>query len=229
MNLDKYVGILTSSELFKGSSKDDISLVFKTLDYNVQNYSKDDIIFLEDDECKCLSIILEGIVEIQKIDSSGKVLTVAKFETGNVFGELLIFSDISRSRFPMTVVSKVNSVILHITKESVVKLCQLETHFLYSYLNIISNKAFILNQKLKEVTLKTIRQQISEFIVNLSTRDNNATIIKINMSKKDWADKIGVQRPSLSRELIKMKDEGLIDYEKDIIKILNMDVLKEYI
>jgi CRP-like cAMP-binding protein len=227
MNLDKYIEILSSSELFEGSSKDSISLLFKSLDYKIENYSKEDIIFFEDDECKCLSIILEGSVEIQKIDSNGKVLTVAKFLAGNIFGELLIFSD--SSKFPMTVVSKVNSVILHINKESVVKLCQLETHFLYSYLKIISNKAFILNQKLKEVTLKTIRQQISEFIINQSRRNNNAAIIKINMSKKDWADKIGVQRPSLSRELIKMKEEGIIDYEKDIIKILNMDNLKEYI
>jgi Mn-dependent DtxR family transcriptional regulator len=47
------------------------------------------------------------------------------------------------------------------------------------------------------------------------------------MTKKEWADKLGVQRPSLSRELIKMKDECIIDYEKDIIFIKDLDLLQE--
>ena len=47
------------------------------------------------------------------------------------------------------------------------------------------------------------------------------------MSKKEWADKLGVQRPSLSRELIKMKEEGIIDYDKDTISILNSSALKK--
>lgn len=224
MNIDRYIKLLSTTELFRGSSKEEISQVFETLDYKIQEYSKEDIIFFEDEECKCLSIILEGIVEIQKNDSNGKTLTVASFAKGDVFGELLIFSD--TSTFPMTVVSKINSIILLINRESVMKLCQLNTNFLFSYLKLISNKAYILNQKLKEVTLKTIRQQIAEFIINLSKNNNNASVIKINMSKKDWADKIGVQRPSLSRELIKMKEEGLISYEKDIIEILDIAMLE---
>jgi Mn-dependent DtxR family transcriptional regulator len=46
------------------------------------------------------------------------------------------------------------------------------------------------------------------------------------MTKKDWADKIGVQRPSLSRELIKMKEEGIIEYYKNIIIIEDLKALE---
>lgn len=49
------------------------------------------------------------------------------------------------------------------------------------------------------------------------------------MSKKDWAEKLGVQRPSLSRELIKMKEEGLIDYDKEKIFIKDINAIKEYV
>lgn len=45
------------------------------------------------------------------------------------------------------------------------------------------------------------------------------------MSKKDWAQKIGVQRPSLSRELAKMKREGLIDYTLKTIEIKDVGCL----
>ena len=40
------------------------------------------------------------------------------------------------------------------------------------------------------------------------------------MTKKVLADKIGVQRTSLSRELSKMKNDGLIDFDSESITIL---------
>ena len=49
------------------------------------------------------------------------------------------------------------------------------------------------------------------------------------MSKKSLSEYFGVQRPSLSRELINMKKDNLIDYDKNIIKILDLDGLQQYI
>lgn len=226
MKLDKYIDVICKSVLFQALTKEETLCVFEYLNYKISNYSKDDIIFQEDQNCDNLGLILDGNVEIQKIDSNGKVLAVATFNKSDIFGELLIFSD--HNKFPMTIVSKSNSTILHIAKDSVVKLCQSETNFLYAYLKLVSNKAFILNQKLKEVTLKTIRQQIIEFI--LQQADEQASDeIQLKMTKKEWADKIGVQRPSLSRELIKMKEEGLINYEKSTVYILNKHDLSRYL
>lgn len=222
MNLNKYVSVLTDAELFKNLSEASILHIFENLNYTIQVYTRDDVIFVEDDECTSLSLILEGKVEIQKIDMNGKMLSVAQFEAGDVFGELLIFSN--HNHFPMTVIAKQNSIVLHINRDSVLTLCQTETHFLFSYLKMISEKAFILNKKLKEVTLKTIREQISEFLFQEAQKQKSNTI-KLPLTKKEWADKIGVQRPSLSRELIKMQDEGIISMNKNIIKILDEDSL----
>jgi len=46
--------------------------------------------------------------------------------------------------------------------------------------------------------------------------------IALNMTKKEWADIMGVQRPSLSRELLRMKEDGLIDYNYNFIFIKNL-------
>lgn len=47
----------------------------------------------------------------------------------------------------------------------------------------------------------------------------NNTTIKLSISKKELAKKFGIQRPSLFRELKKMKEEGLIDYNHKYIRI----------
>jgi CRP/FNR family transcriptional regulator, dissimilatory nitrate respiration regulator len=225
MSIKSYISVLNNTGLFKGFTEEELISLFSKVPYKIENYSKSDVILAEDEACDTLNLILEGTVEVQKMDSTGKVLSIAEFSKGDIFGEMLIFAD--RNTSPINAIAKNKSTVLHVNKNSVISLCQNNTSFLLEYLRIISNKAMILNLKLKEVTLKTIRQKISEFILNQYKQQNSLTI-KLNMTKKDWADKIGVQRPSLSRELIKMKEEGLLDYDKDIIIIEDLEGLEDF-
>ncbi|MBC8059035.1 MAG: Crp/Fnr family transcriptional regulator [Clostridiaceae bacterium] len=223
MKLENYLYVLEKSKLFGIHADVDFIKIFNSIDYKIVRYSKGQVVHNEDDLCICLSIILEGNIEIQKIDAMGKLLTVAEFTVGSTFGENLIFGD--RKKYPMTVFSKTETIVLEIKKESVSTLCQLDPKFMLEFLNTVSNRAMVLNSKLKEVTLKTIRQKISDFLL-LQYNKTEKVEINIGMTKKDWADKLGVQRPSLSRELIKMKEDGIIDYEKDIIIIKDIDALE---
>jgi len=47
--------------------------------------------------------------------------------------------------------------------------------------------------------------------------------IKMPYSRKEMAEQLGVPRPSLSRELLNMKSEGIIDCDRNYITILDMD------
>lgn len=225
MDIRNYYSLLSGTIFFRDLSIEYLSHVFSDLSFSIQQYNKDKFIFIEDEVCRNLSIILSGNVEIQKIDASGKVLIIAEFHEGDSFGESLIFSD--RGNFPMSVMSKTDSVILHIEKDSVIKLCQKSSTFLYAYLRLISNRAMLLGTKIKEVTLKTIRQKICEFLIYEYTLKKDKKV-HLTMTKKEWADKMGVQRPSLSRELIKLKDEGLIDFYKDVIELKDVESIKAY-
>jgi CRP/FNR family transcriptional regulator, dissimilatory nitrate respiration regulator len=225
MSIINYIDNITKTTLFKNFTEGDIISLFSKVPYKIEHYSKGAVILAEDEVCDTLNMILEGNVEVQKMDSTGKVLTIAEFGTGEIFGEMLIFAD--RNTSPINAISKNKTTVLLMNKKSVIGLCQNNSSFLMEYLRIISNKAMILNLKLKEVTLKTIRQKICEFILN-QYKEQKSLKIKLTMTKKDWADKIGVQRPSLSRELIKMKEEGIIDYDKDNILIKDLDSLENF-
>lgn len=226
MKNQKYIHILKSIDLFKGFSENELLNLLNNPNSKITEHNKGEIIFSEDEECKALSINLDGTIEIQKIDALGKILTVSELLSGDTFGEILIFSDFRH--FPMTVFSKTNSLVLHIQKDLVVTFCQTNRTFLDEYLKILSNKAFTLNRKLKEVTLKTIRQKICEYIF-MQYKNQKKLELVLPITKKEWADKLGVQRPSLSRELIKMKEENLIDYDKDNIYIKDLEGIRDYI
>lgn len=227
--MEYFIKLIKNNDLFKCFSYDELMELFTSNYYKIKKYEKSSIIYLQNEKCENLDFILEGSVTIQKIDSEGNILTINDFMKGDVLGENLLFS--SNNNFPMTVTAKSNTTILHIKKELVLKLCQNNERFLINFLQSLSNKTLILSNKIKSLTFKTIRQCIIEFLL-YEYYSQGTTEIKLNMSKKDLAEKIGVQRSSFSRELNKMRKDGLIDFNnkyifiKDIekFKILNIDM-----
>ena len=121
----------------------------------------------------------------------------------------------------MTVLAKSDATILHIKKELVLRFCQINVIFLVNFLESISDKTLILTDKIKSLSMKTIRQCIIDFLVYESYSQNTSTV-KLELTKKELAEKFGIQRPSLSRELNKMRKDGLIDYDAYSITIINI-------
>lgn len=219
----KKLSNIKECRLFSHFSDHDIQELLSSGFASLKSYLKEDLLFSEGEYCDFLSVVIEGKIEIQKLDSNGNILVVATLNRGNVFGENLLFGD--RNFYPMSVVAKENSQVLHIKKDYIYKLCSSNEPFLRELLRILSNKALNLSSKLKQVTMKSIREMICNYLLKKYNKEKSTTI-KLEFSRKDWADKLGVQRPSLSRELMKMRDAGLIDFSKNIIEIKDLEGLK---
>jgi CRP-like cAMP-binding protein len=121
----------------------------------------------------------------------------------------------------MTVFAKADATILHIKKDLILKLCQINAIFLNNLLKSISDKTLILTDKIKSLSMKTIRECIIDFLIYESFSQNSRTI-KLDYTKKELAEKFGIQRSSLSRELNKMRKDGLIEYDAHSITIINI-------
>lgn len=83
--------------------------------------------------------------------------------------------------------------------------------FLRSYLEYVSDHTVILGDRIKHYVNRTIRESIISYL-NYECKKQNSTTIKLSMTKKALAERIGVQRTSLSRELAKMREDGLIEF-----------------
>ncbi|GAA0727210.1 Crp/Fnr family transcriptional regulator [Clostridium malenominatum] len=223
MHIEKYFKIINAVPLFKGLTEEDILKTFKREHYDIKEYGKNNIVYLQNQECKTVDIILRGEVLVQKIEANGNILTINTFEVGDTLGSNLIFA--SKKAYPMTVITKSNCTLLHIDSKLVLKLCQRDEIFLIKFLQNISDRTVFLTDKIKSIALKTIRQCIIDYLIYQYYQQKSLKV-KLDMSKKDLAEKLGVQRPSLSRELRKMRDEGLIDFDAYSITIKDANILK---
>lgn len=221
MNINKYKNLISHTYLFNNFTPDEVSLLFQDDYYQIKSYEDSSIIYLQNQICNNIDILLEGEVAIQKIDKEGKVLTITSFNAGDIMGGSLAFS--KSNYYPMTVMTKSKSIVLHMEKDFIINLCQNNKEFLIKFLESLSGKNLILTDKINFMSMKSIRDKIIDFLTYEYYIQNNTTI-DLTMSKKDLAEKFGVQRPSLFRELRKMKDEGIISYDHKHIEILDKNL-----
>jgi len=224
MNLKEYIRVLRLTDLFKFFSGEELLSLFNENNYRICRYKRNSIIHFESEKCLTLDIVLDGQILIQRIDEDGNTLTIAQFNVGDIIGGNLLFID--NNIYPMTIVSKSNTVILHIQRDLILKLCQSNESFLVEFLKSISEKTFILTNKIKSISLKSLRESIIDFL-NYEYYSQGTGKLKLNMTKKELAERLGVQRTSLSRELNKMKRDGLVDYDKDYIIIKDFSIVKK--
>lgn len=182
-----------------------------------RTYGRDEIIHMDGDRCHQMELILSGNVIIERIDSEGNLLTITEFFPGDLIGGNLLFS--KNPHYPLTVTAKQPVILLEFSKEMTFELCKRYPEFLACYLEYISDHTLLLGDKIKHYVQRTIRESLMAYLESELKRQG-VNPIRLSISKKALAERIGVQRTSLSRELQKMKHDGLIDYDATHIKLL---------
>jgi len=212
-----YLREIKQVDLIKSIKSEEIELFLNEGSFKTTEYGKNNIVHFVGEVCSKLEIILSGKVVIERIDESGNLMTIAEFFSGDVLGGNLMFS--KNPHYPMTVTTKQPTVILEINKTRLFQLFSDNHDFLKSYLEYVSDHTVILGDRIKHYVNRTIRESIMSYL-DYELKKQNGNIIKLSITKKALAEKIGVQRTSLSRELAKMRDDGLIKFDIDSIELL---------
>lgn len=185
----------------------------------VKSYTKKATIYNQKDSCSTLDIVLSGSLVAYSLLENGSAMAMFEFTRGQILGANLLFSD--RGEYPFTIYCMADARILHISKKAV-------SAFLHSYsftvefIKMLSLNSQKLNQRVTIATQKSLKENILEYLRQQSLLQNSNKII-LPISKKQLADYLGVQRPSLFRELKNLKDEGLINIENRTIYLINRD------
>lgn len=212
------IGLMKQTDIIKSIDLGEIELFLSDGSFRTSKYGKNNIVHFVGEVCTKLEIILSGKVVVERIDKAGNLMTIAEFFSGDILGGNLLFS--KNPHYPMTVTAKEPTVILEISKSRLFQLFSDNHEFLMSYLEYVSDHATILGDRIKHYVNRTIRESIMSYL-NYERKKQNSNVIKLNITKKALAERIGVQRTSLSRELAKMRDEGLINFDSDSVELLH--------
>jgi CRP-like cAMP-binding protein len=223
----KYLEIASRSTLFRGIDSADILHVMGCLEYKILHFEKNEYIARIGTPFKGVYIVLEGESAIVRETYDGSRSIVNLFNVGDVCGEALAFCGLNR--WPMSYQALTDSTVLVVHPERIIDVCERACIFhktiLSNMIRVIARKACDLNRKVEYLMLKTINGKLSKYL--LEQKELNAsTTFHLPMNKEKLADFLNISRPSMSRELGRMRDEGIIEFHKSTFRIVDEERLK---
>ena len=185
--------------------------------YAKTQYLSDKIIHQEKDLCQRVGIITQGEVHLVHHSITGKAIIMGTLSKGDVFGDFLIFS--SNPYYPGDLISKKPTTVIYLSKDELVNELRQDYDFQLFYNSQLSEKALKLNIHNKILNLPSIRERIIVYLeIHMSKLEKSKVFIS---SKTQLSNYLNIQRPSLSRELKKMKEAKIIDFDRRYIWFVN--------
>lgn len=179
-------------------------------------YKAGALLFNEGDECNTLGILISGEVKISTITALHQEYVINVLHENDMFGDTLLFAE--QNTYLGDGITTKNSEILLISKDKLLLLLQ-DSKILNNYLEMLASKTSRINARLKLYSQKSIEDRIIFYLTSEAKRINSS-IIPIS-SKENLANILNIPRPSLSRELINLKNKNIIEYGKSYIKLIN--------
>lgn len=173
------------------------------------HFSAGHIIHVEGDRCTHVDLIVCGHLAIERIDYSGSLLAIAQFSRHDILGGNLVYS--VKSQYPWTITSLEATTLARISGEDLFNLMCAYPEVLRYFLRMVSENTQVLNDKITAHLNRSARERIASYLNRESERQKARTFM-IPYTKTRLAEMLGIQRTSLSRELARMRDEGLLDF-----------------
>lgn len=211
MNID----FLRNISLFSAVKESDLEKLLAGNHIYKKHYSKGVTVHNANETCRTLDIVLSGSLVAYSLSTNGSSTTMFEFSKGSVIGANLLFGE--NHSYPLNIYCLTDCEILHIDTNAVLELLH-DYNFTLHYIKSISQNSQGINQKIAMFTQRTLRENIMYYFKQQAIIQKSSVIL-LPMSKRQLADYLGVQRPSLFRELKKLKEEGIIEIDNRTIVI----------
>ncbi|MFV0499874.1 MAG: Crp/Fnr family transcriptional regulator [Bacilli bacterium] len=217
--------ILKENTLFKNMSEDDVNSLFLIGNSYIKKYEKNEIILREGDSNTNIYFILEGMLSIYQSDIDGNPFLKSKQSPPDAFAYIFALTKhasnctvFANSSATILVVNL--DTIMHSNSSTVIK-------FKNNLIISLANATYNTSSHLSILSLKSLRYKIFNYLAKFNYI--SSTYFTIPLNREEMAQYLGVNRTSLSKELIALKAEKILDYHKNKFIILNIDYFEDSI
>ena len=219
--MKKYIPVLKRTKLFSGVGEEDISSLLSCLGARKKEYKKGEYILREGEHISDVFILVEGKIHIQKDDYWGNRSILSVISVGEMFGEA--YSSPESGALLNDIVAVEDSSVIFFDVKRILTTCSSACRFhnmiVQNMFFAISDKNRKLVQKLGHMSGRTTRTKLISYLSEEAKRQGSSTFT-VPFNRQQLADYLCVDRSAMSNELCKMRDEGMIKFEKSRFELL---------
>ena len=218
--------VLHNCGLFSGIEPAQVDAMLGCLSARQEHYSKNTVVWNIGDTLHACALVLSGTLRAESVNASGEHLLMANHRAGALVGDVLMATPGSRS--PVYVVASEDSELLflpfHRIMNGCAECCGWHTKLRENLVSEIAMKFWAQRQRRLYLSAKSLRQRIAMRLFDEYKRTGSLTF-SLGGTREDLADFLGANRSALSREIARMKEEGILDYYMDTFRILSLEKL----
>jgi len=202
--------LLKNSDFFSGISEPNID---RLVDICIpKRVPKKEVLFLEGSEGHSAYFLVQGSVELFKVDKNGKRAVIRVMGPGDFFAEVVLFE---RADYPVTAVTLEESLLLLLPKYQAHCLLRVED-FRNDFINMLIGKQRQLTDRILHLMTRDAEERFFHFLQERYGKRDEYTI---GISKKKIAAAVGTNPETFSRLIHRLRSEGTIRWESDRLSL----------
>ena len=218
--MKEFVPVLKRTKLFSGVGDDDISTMLTCLGARLLTYKKGEYVLRQGEHLSDILVLAEGRLHIQRDDYWGNRSILGHIGVGEIFGEAYVAPE--SGTLLNDVIAVEDSAVFFFDVKRVISTCSsaccFHTMVVQNLFFAISEKNRGLVQKLDYMSRRTTREKLLSYLSEEAKKQNSASIT-LPFNRQQLADYLSVDRSAMSNELCKMRDEGLLEFEKNRFRL----------
>ena len=218
--MKEFVPVLKQTKLFAGVEEEDVFSMLSCLGARLRTYKKGEYVLRQGQRLSDILVLAEGSLYIQKDDYWANRSILGHIGVGEIFGEA--YASPESDALLNDVVAVENSSVFFFDVKRVIttcsSACRFHTLVVQNLFFAISEKNRSLVQKLDYLSRRTTREKLISYLSEEAKKQNSA-YFTIPFNRQQLADYLSVDRSAMSNELCKMRDDGLLEFEKNRFKL----------
>ena len=189
-------------------------------------FSAGELIFSEGEPCSGLFIIARGKVRIFKTSMSGREQVLAMNGPGESIAELPVFDG---GAFPASGIAVEDTEMAFISRRDFNAFCIEHPEVALKVLSVVGERLRRLVGIIEELSFTTIRHRLISALVKLAQSEGKATPhgieFQLPATHQELANQLGTVRELISRNLMRLQAEGLLEVDARQIVVKDMKAL----
>ncbi|MGN0637731.1 MAG: Crp/Fnr family transcriptional regulator [Huintestinicola sp.] len=219
--MEKYIPVLKNTQLFSGVGEEDIRAMLGCMQARLSAYKKNEYVLRQGERIDNIMVLAEGRLHIQRDDHWGNCSIISIVDPGEMFGES--YAAPESGPVMNDVIAAEDSAVIFMDIKKIITVCPNACKFhsaaVRNLFFAISEKNRKLVRKLGYMSKRTTREKLMAYLSEEANRRGSSSF-SIPFNRQQLADFLSVDRSAMSNELCRMRDEGLLEFEKNRFKLL---------
>ncbi len=223
--MEEIYPILHNCSYFEGIPEEKYPHVLRCLQARKKSFARDSTILNIGEPSRMAGVVLQGVVELSFYDENGSLVNVNHISDSGVFGAELACSRQNASPIQLCAVTDCQILFLNFSAllDPDASACPFRQRMSANLIRDFAHQTLFLNQKLRIMGQKRLRDKIKVYLqCQKITADGT---ICVPFKRSELADFLYVDRSALSRELGRMREEGILSFQGQNICVLDRSFL----